>query len=127
MSVESQCSTCLGSGEMGTEVGPVACPDCGGEGRLPRASTLIEWRSRDIEKAYTNSQEPAANDVRWLAAELRRARAALTEIVSLSQELDDGPLPSRLRFVANEVLGLYDVARAQAEVGDRAEVTLNAS
>jgi hypothetical protein len=94
---------------------------------LPRASTLIEWRSRDIEKAYTNSQEPAANDVRWLAAELRRARAALTEIVSLSQELDDGPLPSRLRFVANEVLGLYDVARAQAEVGDRAEVTLNAS
>ena len=63
-----------------------------------------------------------AADVRWLAAELHRARAALTEIVALAQELDDNALVLRLRFVANQALGLYAVERAErAERSERRE------
>jgi hypothetical protein len=94
---------------VGSEVGPVACPDCGGAGALPSRNTLIEWRARDIERVHGKSEGPASADVRWLTAELHSARAALTEIVALAQELDDTALVVRLRFVANQALGLYAV------------------
>ena len=104
-----KCSSCHGSGEVGSEVVPVACPDCGGAGALPGRSTLIEWRARDIERSLNGNETQSATDLRWLISELRKARAALTEVVSLAQELDDEPLTTRMRFVANQALGLYEV------------------
>lgn len=81
-----RCRSCNGTGEMGMEAGVVACPDCGGEGTLPSPGTLVEWRLRDIERVRTQTSGPEATDFRWLIAELRRAREALTEIVALAQD-----------------------------------------
>jgi hypothetical protein len=104
-----QCKSCLGTGEVGSEYGPAGCPDCGGSGFLPSAHVLIEWRARDIERAHAGTGGGTGGDVRWLLAELRRARGALMEISALAQELDEGPVPSRIRFTANTALRLYQV------------------
>lgn len=90
-----------------------SCPDCGGAGFLPSPHVLVEWRARDIELALASAPQPMARDVRWLLAELRRSRDALTEIASLAQELEDGStLASRIRFTANQALRLYGLEPA---------------
>jgi hypothetical protein len=105
-----QCQSCLGSGEVGSEFGPGSCPDCGGAGFLPSPYVLVEWRARDIELGNGTGAHSSARDIRWLLAELRRARSALTEINSLANELDDdGGISTRIRFTANQALRLYDV------------------
>lgn len=105
------CSTCMKSGEVPTDFGPVDCPDCGGAGHLPSRSVLVEWRSRDLERALAAGRTPEAADVTWLLAELRAARDALTDIVALSHDLEDQHAISvRIRFAANRALGLYDAA-----------------
>jgi hypothetical protein len=108
-----QCKSCHGTGEVGGDFGPAQCPDCGGAGYLPSAHTLVEWRARDIERAHAGTGGSTGGDVRWLLAELRRARDALTEIASLAQELEEGPLSARIRFSANTALRLYEVVRAE--------------
>jgi hypothetical protein len=117
---ERQCSTCLGTGEIGTEVGPTDCPDCGGSGMLPHPLVAVEWRMRDIERSHAAGRDDAAADMRWLIAELRRARTALTEIAALAQDAGDSDLVQRLRFSANRALELYpiaDVATSKASAG----------
>ena len=106
------CLTCYGSGETASEWGLSACPDCGGAGALPPRDTLVEWRLRAIERAYLPSDSGTAQDVAWLAFELRRARQALTQMLALSQEFGqdraaDERLALRLRFLGNDALGLY--------------------
>ena len=109
-----QCQSCLGTGEVGSEFGPGRYPDCGGAGFLPSPYVLVEWRARDIELGNGTGAHSAARDIRWLLAELRRARNALTEIHSLANELDDdGGISTRIRFTANQALRLYDVTREQ--------------
>jgi hypothetical protein len=108
---ERRCQSCSGTGEIGTEAGPVDCPDCGGSGSLPHPSVLVEWRMRDIERARAADAGAVANDIRWLLAELRRARTALTEIVSLAEEAGDSEVARRLRRTAGHALGLI-AARA---------------
>jgi hypothetical protein len=103
---ERRCQSCTGTGEIGTEAGPKDCPDCGGSGALPRPDVLIEWRMRDIERARAGGDDPVASDVRWLLAELRRARTALTEIVSLAEDAGDDDIARRLRLTAGRALGL---------------------
>jgi hypothetical protein len=105
----AQCKSCHGTGEVVNEYGPAACPDCGGAGYLPSAHVLVEWRARDIERAHAGSGGNTGGDVRWLLAELRRCREALTEVSALAQELDEGPISSRIRFKVNQALRLYDV------------------
>lgn len=105
----AQCKSCHGTGETVNEYGPAACPDCGGAGYLPSAHVLVEWRARDIERAHAGSGASTGGDVRWLLAELRRCREALTEVAALAQELDEGPISSRIRFKVNQALRLYDV------------------
>jgi hypothetical protein len=102
----TRCNSCLGSGEIGTEAGPVDCPDCGGSGSLPHPSVLVEWRIRDIERARTAESGAAANDIRWLIAELRRVRTALTELVSLAEDAGDSETARRMRMTAGKALGL---------------------
>lgn len=110
MSEGPKCVTCAGSGEMPTDFGPVDCPDCGGAGFLPSRAVLVEWRSRDIERALAKGATPEAVDIRWLVAELRQARGALTDIIALAHDVkDDDAIGLRIRFAANRALGFYDI------------------
>src|SRR5690348_13013715 len=104
-----KCKTCYGEGNIATETGPSPCPDCGGDGRMPHGDTLVEWRLRALEQTYGQAGDELAKDLNWLAFELRRARAALTEIITLANDAEDPVALTRLRFVANRALGLYEV------------------
>jgi len=104
------CGNCYGEGQVATDGGPVTCPDCGGTGALPAPSVIVEWRAGEIERLHGVGADQMAQDVRWLVFELRRARSALTKLLALTDELDDDPATSQMRFVANEALGLYSVA-----------------
>jgi hypothetical protein len=105
---KGKCGSCYGQGEVPTEAGPAACPDCGGTGVLPPHDVLVEWRLRAIEKAHADKRDESAQDVRWLAFELRRSRAALLQVLALSHDLSEGdPLAQRIRFLANDALGVY--------------------
>jgi hypothetical protein len=75
---------------------------------------LIDWRSRDLERAISRGTTPEAADLRWLLAEMRHARAALTEIIALAHDIaDDDAIGQRVRFVANRALGLYEVGQLE--------------
>jgi hypothetical protein len=116
---ERRCHSCLGTGEVGTESGPVDCPDCGGSGILPHPHVAVEWRMRDIERHHilgkdASRADPVAGDLRWLIAELRRARTALTEIAALADDAGDSEVARRLRFTVNRALELYPVGDPDA-------------
>jgi hypothetical protein len=81
---------------------------------LPAHDTFVEWRLRELERHHGAREGEIANDIRWLAYELRRARAALTEVLTLSTEIEDPAAVQRLRFVANQALGLYEIKAAPA-------------
>jgi hypothetical protein len=109
------CMTCWGTGESVTNVGPSDCPDCGGSGILPSRGVLVEWRARDVERAHARGEDEAAVHVRWLLAELRSARRALTEIIALAHDVDDQDrIAQRIRFVANRALGTYQIVSENA-------------
>lgn len=109
---ESKCVTCNGTGEMVREHGPGDCPDCGGTGRLPSRSTLVDWRARDIDRAAAEGKPLGTEDARWLVSELRHARSALIQIIALAHDIDDGDaIAVRIRFAANKALGLYETAK----------------
>jgi hypothetical protein len=101
------CETCYGQGQVPTDEGLVTCPDCGGEGSLASPATMVEWRLRAIEGGQEGRNDDTSRDLRWLAFELRRARDALVELVSLIDDLDESPTRTRMRFVANGALELY--------------------
>lgn len=116
MAAENKCMSCTGTGEMVREGGPVDCPDCGGTGYLPSRATLVEWRARDIDKAAASGRELSAQDARWLVSELRTARQALTQIISLAHDIEDrDAIALRIRFAANQALGLYETATQSPE------------
>jgi len=103
----SSCSSCGGTGELPTDFGPADCPDCGGAGYLPARSTLVDWRSRDIERAVNAGLHPVSGDIRWLLAELRNARKALTEVIALAHDAPDADgIAMRIRAVSSKALGL---------------------
>lgn len=109
---QSSCEACLGTGEVPTDYGAVDCPECGGAGYLPSRAVLVDWRARDIERAVAAGITPTAADVRFLLAELRAARAALTSVVALAHDAkDDDSIASRIRLTANRALGMHE-ARA---------------
>lgn len=94
---------------MPTEFGPADCPDCGGAGFLPSAAVLVDWRARDIERALSGGAQPDAADVRWLLAQVRLARTALTEIVALAHDVQDtDAIALRIRVTAHRALGMHE-------------------
>jgi hypothetical protein len=108
----SACATCLGEGEIGTEYGPVSCPDCFGEGRHIALAERAEWRMRDIERAHSDDAHGCARDMRWLVFELRRSRDALQQILARCADEDESnTLATDVKFVANQVLELYEPRR----------------
>jgi len=115
MSLPQKCERCVGSGDWATDFGVVDCPECGGSGILPSRNVLVDWRSRDIERAVAAGRTATPEDVKWLLAELRSARAALTEIIALAHDADDRDgIGVRIRFTANRALGLYETREATA-------------
>jgi hypothetical protein len=115
--LERRCNSCSGSGEVGTEAGPLDCPDCGGSGALPHPSVLVEWRMRDIERGRAAGSDEGASDIRWLIAELRRARTALTEIATLAEDVGDSETARQLRVTAGQALELFEVRPVAAASG----------
>lgn len=102
------CDSCGGTGEMGSEFGTSDCADCGGSGTLPTRNVLIDWRSRDIERALGSGVRVTDADIRWLLAELRTARKALNETLALAHDLPEAePLGAKIRFLANRALGVH--------------------
>src|SRR5687768_8594169 len=113
------CESCMSSGEMATDFGLVDCPDCGGAGFLPSRSVLVDWRSRDVERALSAGRTLEAKDVQWLLAELRLARAALTEIGALAHDVEDAEaIAVRIRFTANCARGLYEATKPGGAAGN---------
>jgi len=102
------CLTCYGQGEVVSEYGSAACPDCGGAGTLPPQNVLADWRISAIEKHYNGDSSQAAQDVGWLAFELRRTRHALMQVLALAQDAaQDSAVAQRIQFLANDALGVY--------------------
>ena len=117
MTIE-KCGTCYGEGTLFGEMGPRPCPDCCGLGALPSASVLRERRLREIEERYRGHQE-SSRDMRWLILEVRRAQHALLQILAASQEArGTDAIAKKIRFLANDVLDLYQPSRTQASVSD---------
>lgn len=102
------CLTCYGQGEVVSEYGSAACPDCGGAGTLPPQNVLSDWRISAIEKHYNGDPSQAAQDIGWLAFELRRTRHALMQILALAQDAaQESEAAKRIQFLANDALGVY--------------------
>jgi len=102
------------------ERGPGDCPDCGGTGRLPSRATLVDWRSRDIDRAAASGRALSPDDARWLISELRTARSALTQIIALAHDIEGNEaIAVRIRFAANKALGLYETAALHENVPPR--------
>jgi hypothetical protein len=103
------CGTCHGEGVTGSEQGPLVCIDCAGLGSLPSGLVRAEWRLRELERIYANHAGEPGQDMRWLIAEVRRAQHALLQILAASQDAASGdPSLTRIQFLANDVLGLYE-------------------
>jgi hypothetical protein len=89
--------------------GPQVCPDCFGEGGSRSRGTKLEWRLREMERAYRHSGPETESDVLWLVHELRSSREALLRILARCQDADDSDVLARdVKYHANEALGLYD-------------------
>ena len=80
---------------------------------LPHPLVAVEWRIRDIERTHAAARDAVANDLRWLIAELRRARTALTEIATLAADAGDSDIARRLRFTSNRALELYAIDESE--------------
>lgn len=103
------CLTCYGRGETASEHGPTVCPDCFGDGKPPARGTRLEWRLRELERAYRDASGETAADVLWLVHELRGAREALVRVLARCDDADDSDVVAReVKFLANAALGLYE-------------------
>jgi hypothetical protein len=109
---ENACRSCYGTGELVTEHGAAACPDCFGDGRALGRGARLEWRLRELDKRHRSSGTELEADMLWLIHELRGAREALVRILTRCQDADEGDaLALDIKYQANEALGLYDQIR----------------
>jgi hypothetical protein len=116
------CNSCYGQGVTATEHGPLTCSDCAGVGSLPSNMVRTEWRLRELERIYSAADSgissvdtgAAAQDLRWLVSEVRRARGALLQILAVTDDTDlvADPTLTRIKFLANEVLSIYPLTRS---------------
>jgi hypothetical protein len=105
---EGTCLTCLGTGEVSSERGLARCDDCDGTGKIGTVFLRNEQRMRQIEARTARLSGEAAQDLKWLIGELRRSRESLLSIMTVAQEGEEGDdLLKRIRFSANEALGVY--------------------
>jgi hypothetical protein len=101
------------------DYGPELCADCCGLGELPPASVLSERRLRELEQRYERRDEETSRDVRWLVGEIRSAHHTLLKILAASLEAaPDDSIAKQIRFLANDVLGVYAPANGDAPARD---------
>jgi hypothetical protein len=91
-----KCATCYGTGEVVTDHGAMACPDC----------MNVEWRLRALDQQYAATGGEVGADVQWLIRELRKHREALIQILTRCQD-EGGALAVEIQGRINESLGLY--------------------
>ena len=104
------CGTCHGEGVTGSEQGLLTCLDCAGIGKLPSGLVRTEWRLRELERVYAAVSGEQGQDMRWLIAEVRRTHHTLLQVLAASVDVDSAdPALARIKFLANDVLGLYPV------------------
>jgi hypothetical protein len=106
------CMTCQGEGVTASESGPLTCADCAGLGKLPGGLVRTEWRLRELERIYRDLGGEQGQDMHWLVNELRRSHQALLQILAVSQDLQlqtpsEASGLSRIKFLANDVIGVY--------------------
>jgi hypothetical protein len=107
---KGRCATCYGTGELVTEAGPTACPDCFGDGSPLGRGAKLEWRLREIERIHRGSGTDSEPDILWLIHELRRSHEALVRILTICQDADeDDSLALDIKYQANEALGVYEI------------------
>ncbi len=107
---EDRCATCYGSGELVTDQGALVCPDCFGDGKSLGRGAKIEWRLRELDRVYAGGTRDADADVKWLLHEVRSCRDALVRILTLCGDAaEDDELAQRIKFLANQSLGIYAV------------------
>lgn len=107
---QETCLTCLGGGEVSSERGMTACPDCDGTGQVGDVYLRTEHQVREIEARANRLTGEAAADLSWLVSELRRTRQALLKVLTAAQDAHEGDdLSTRIRFEANDVLRIYRV------------------
>ncbi len=107
-STDDKCLTCYGAGEIVAENGPEVCPDCFGDGRALSGGAKLEWRLRNMERAYGTSGGETSADVLWLVHEVRRSREALLRILARCQDAEDAdPVARDVKYQANEALCFY--------------------
>lgn len=114
---QEKCGTCYGEGVVYVGVrGPDDCPDCMGLGTLPSSSVLTERRLRDLERVYAKRGGEVEQDICWLVGEVRRAHHVLLQVLAAAQDADEGDATAaKLRFLANQVLGYYEVEGGEKE------------
>lgn len=111
-SQNEKCSTCYGEGSVPSEHGQLTCADCAGTGLLPSGLVRTEWRLRELERIYTPRGGDVEQEILWLASEVRRAHHALVQILAASDDTDEqSPTLSRIKFLANDVLGMYPTTK----------------
>ena len=111
MTARDVCLTCYGRGETASEHGVIVCPDCMGDGKAPGRGTRLEWRLRELERAYRDTGGETATDVLWLVHELRAARDALVRILARCDDAEaEDAIAREVKFIANDALGLYEPA-----------------
>ncbi len=104
-----RCVSCYGTGELVTEQGPTACPDCFGDGAPLGRGAKLEWRLGQIERLHRGSGSDSEADILWLVHELRRSRGALVHILTRCQDAaESDALALDVKYRANEALGLYE-------------------
>lgn len=102
-------SPALGTGEVRSIHGAVTCADCDGTGSSPRRHLLTERRLREIETRFRPDQTQTGIDVESLAFELRRARGALMQILTMTGETSaDERTTEQIWHAANNVLCVYE-------------------
>jgi hypothetical protein len=106
---KGRCLTCYGTGEIVTEQGPAACPDCFGDGSPLGRGAKLEWRLREIERLHRGSGNDSEPDILWLISELRLRQEALLRILTLCHDADESnTLAMDIKYKANEALALFD-------------------
>lgn len=106
---KDRCTTCYGTGELVTEEGAAACPDCFGEGRRMGGAAETDWRLRELERLYAGDEREHTADVKWLLHEVRRGREALVRILTLCHDADErDELAREVKYQANEALRMYE-------------------
>lgn len=78
---------------------------------MPARAVVTAWRTSDLARTLAEQRLLEHKDAVWLLAELEKTQRALREIIALAHDIrDDDQLALRIRMVAGDAIGLYQLA-----------------